>query len=57
MINFGIAYGLSAFGLAQRLGLPPREAQDIIDRYFARYAGVKQWLDEHHRRRPRERGW
>ena len=46
MINYGIAYGLSAFGLAQRLGLPGAEAQQIIDRYFARYAGVKAWLDE-----------
>jgi DNA polymerase-1 len=45
MINYGIAYGLSAFGLAQRLGLPGAEAQQIIDRYFARYAGVKAWLD------------
>ncbi|MBS2022094.1 MAG: DNA polymerase I, partial [Deltaproteobacteria bacterium] len=45
MINYGIAYGLSGFGLAQRLGLGNREAQDIIDRYFARYAGVKAWLD------------
>jgi DNA polymerase I len=45
MINYGIAYGLSAFGLAQRLGLPGGEAQRIIDRYFARYAGVKAWLD------------
>ena len=46
MLNFGIAYGLSAFGLSQRLGLPPREGQAIIDRYFARYAGVKRWLEE-----------
>ena len=46
VLNFGIAYGLSAFGLAQRLDLPPREAQGIIDRYFARYAGVKRWLEE-----------
>ncbi len=45
VLNFGIAYGLSAFGLSQRLGLAPREAQGIIDRYFARYAGVKRWLD------------
>ncbi len=45
VLNFGIAYGLSAFGLAQRLDLPPAEAQAIIDRYFARYAGVKRWLD------------
>jgi DNA polymerase-1 len=45
VLNFGIAYGLSAFGLAQRLDLPPAEAQVIIDRYFTRYAGVKRWLD------------
>jgi DNA polymerase-1 len=45
MLNFGIAYGLSAFGLSQRLDLPPREGQAIIDRYFARYAGVKRWLE------------
>ncbi len=45
VLNFGIAYGLSAFGLAQRLDMPPAEAQGIIDRYFARYAGVRRWLD------------
>ena len=46
VLNFGIAYGLSAFGLSQRLDMPPSEAQAIIDRYFARYSGVKRWLDE-----------
>jgi DNA polymerase-1 len=46
VLNFGIAYGLSAFGLSQRLDMPPAEAQGIIDRYFARYAAVKRWLDE-----------
>jgi len=46
VLNFGIAYGLSAYGLSQRLDLPGAEAQAIIDRYFARYAGVKRWLDE-----------
>jgi DNA polymerase-1 len=45
VLNFGIAYGLSAFGLSQRLDMPPTEAQAVIDRYFARYAGVKRWLD------------
>ncbi|HET7754739.1 MAG TPA: DNA polymerase I [Anaeromyxobacteraceae bacterium] len=44
VLNFGIAYGLSAFGLSQRLDLPAAEAQAIIDRYFARYAAVKRWL-------------
>jgi len=46
MINYGIAYGLSAFGLAHRLGLEKSEAATIIERYFARYAKVKQWLDD-----------
>lgn len=45
VLNFGIAYGLSAFGLAQRLDLPNAEAQGIIDRYFTRYAGVKGYID------------
>jgi DNA polymerase-1 len=45
MINYGIAYGLSAFGLAHRLSLPTSEAADIINRYFARYQKVKEWLD------------
>jgi len=45
VLNFGIAYGLSAFGLSQRLDMPAAEAQAIIDRYFARYAAVKRWLE------------
>ena len=45
MINYGIAYGLSAFGLGHRLGLETKEAAAIIERYFARYAKVKEWLD------------
>ncbi len=44
-VNFGIAYGLSPFGLGQRLGIPPGEAKQIIDSYFARYRGVRAWLD------------
>ncbi|HCF57441.1 MAG TPA: DNA polymerase I [Myxococcales bacterium] len=44
-INFGIAYGQSAFGLGQRLDLPGAEAQAIINRYFERYRGVRAWLD------------
>ena len=46
MINYAIAYGLSAYGLATRLDLPGAEAQAIIARYFERYAGVKRWLEE-----------
>ena len=45
MINYGIAYGLSAFGLGHRLGLETSEAAAIIERYFARYSKVKEWLD------------
>jgi DNA polymerase-1 len=46
MLNFGIAYGLSAFGLAQRLDLPDAEARGIIERYFARYAGVRRYIEQ-----------
>ena len=45
VINFGIVYGLSAYGMAQRLGIPREESQAIIDAYFARYKGVRDWLD------------
>jgi DNA polymerase I len=44
-INFGIIYGLSAFGLAQQLGIPQKEAAQFINAYFTRYKGVKQYLD------------
>jgi DNA polymerase-1 len=44
-VNFGIAYGQTSFGLSQRLDIPGADAQGIIDRYFARYAGVRTWLD------------
>jgi DNA polymerase-1 len=44
-INYGVIYGLSAFGLAQRTGATNSEAQHYIDEYFRRYARVKQYLD------------
>jgi DNA polymerase-1 len=44
-VNFGIMYGQGAFGLAQQLGLSRGEAQGIIDRYFAAYAGIKSFID------------
>jgi len=44
-INFGIIYGLSPFGLAQQLGIEQKEAAKFINAYFARYRGVKEYLD------------
>jgi DNA polymerase-1 len=46
VINFGLIYGMSAFGLAGNLGIERSAAQSYIDRYFARFAGVKQYMDE-----------
>ena len=43
--NFGIIYGISAFGLSQRLDIPRKEAKEIIDGYFASYPGVKRYMD------------
>jgi DNA polymerase I len=45
-INYGIIYGLSPFGLAQQLGIPQKEAAQFIAAYFARYSGVKKYLDD-----------
>ena len=45
-VNFGIIYGSSAFGLAQQLGIAAGEAQATIDAYFARYQGVRRFIDE-----------
>ncbi len=44
-INFGIIYGMSAFGLAARLGIPPFEARGIIDAYFAQYPGIRDQME------------
>jgi len=44
-VNFGIVYGISAFGLATQLGIPQAEAKAYIERYFARYQGVREFIE------------
>lgn len=44
-MSYGLVYGLSEFGLSQQLGIPVREAKDIMRMYFARFGGVKAYLD------------
>ncbi len=46
VVNFGIVYGLSAFGLSQTLGIEPREAKQFIDAYFEKYKGVRAFIDK-----------
>ncbi len=46
MVNFGIIYGISAFGLSQRLGVPRGEAAKLIEQYFATYPSIKTYMDK-----------
>ncbi|MDP3232137.1 MAG: DNA polymerase I [Myxococcales bacterium] len=46
MVNYGIAYGLSAHGLSTRLRIPVEEAKSIIERYFARFPGISTYIDD-----------
>jgi DNA polymerase I len=46
VINFGLIYGMGAFGLASNLGIEQKAARDYIERYFARYPGVKRYMDQ-----------
>lgn len=55
-INFGLIYGMSAFGLAKQLGISRVEAKDYVDRYFERYPGVKQYMDNI-RKQAKEQGY
>ncbi len=56
VINFGLIYGMGAFGLASNLGIEQKAAKDFIDKYFARFAGVKQYMDDT-RVKAREQGY
>ncbi|MEW6764435.1 MAG: DNA polymerase I [Pseudomonadota bacterium] len=55
-INFGLIYGMSAFGLARQLAIPRAEAQAYVDLYFARYPGVRRYMEEA-REKAREKGY
>lgn len=55
-INFGLMYGMSAFGLARQLGIERGEAQSYVDLYFSRYPGVKRYMDQT-REQAREHGF
>jgi len=46
VVNFGIIYGISAFGLSQRLDIPRKEAAELIENYFAQYSGIKKYMEE-----------
>ena len=44
--NFGIIYGISVFGLAERLGIPRSESKELIDGYFSTYPRIKEYMEE-----------
>ncbi len=46
MVNFGIIYGISAFGLSERLNIPRKEAKEIIDNYFTQFSRLKSYMDD-----------
>ena len=56
VINFGLIYGMGAFGLANNLGIEQKAAKDFIDKYFVRFAGVKRYMDET-RQMAKEKGY
>jgi DNA polymerase-1 len=56
VINFGLIYGMSAFGLAKALGIDNTAARNYIDRYFQRFAGVRRYMDDT-RQQAKSRGY
>jgi DNA polymerase-1 len=56
VINFGLIYGMGAFGLATNLGIEQKAAKDYIDKYFARFSGVRRYMEET-RIKAREQGF
>tara|TARA_Y100001934_G_scaffold283341_1_gene402337 strand:- start:1321 stop:4095 length:2775 start_codon:yes stop_codon:yes gene_type:complete len=46
MVNFGLAYGMTAFGLSQRLGIPRKEAKGIMDEYFRKFSGIQNYMND-----------
>ena len=56
VLNFGVAYGVSAYGISQQTDLSLEEGRDFIESYFGRYPGVKEYLDET-KRQAREKGY
>ena len=46
MVNFGIIYGISAFGLSERLGISRKEAAEIVEQYFKQYSGIRAYMDK-----------
>jgi DNA polymerase I len=56
VINFGLIYGMGAYGLASNLGIEQKAAKDFIEKYFARFAGVKRYMDDT-RASAREKGY
>ncbi len=55
MVNFGLAYGMSDYGLATRAGIPREEARAFIDSYFSAYNGISRYIDRHQGESPRSR--
>ena len=55
-VNFGLIYGISGFGLSRNTGVSPKEAQEFISRYFAKYPGVKRFMEEA-AEQGEQRGW